>query len=445
MRRTSRFGAVCGVTVFVWLGVFLTTVGRSAPVAATLTIPPLPSSPPTAPGGAHVFLRFLESFQVEDDQTATAYYKAVDPYNRRTTLKKWLETNQFLTPGAAWGPPGTAGAGAVGDANVAKDALAMYINGADLGFGRRMYLRRNANGALASYVENYVGTSDAVKLANVKFRDPAGLLATVCMEFVAPDENPTGKKRVTFYTYGANGNRVLQADLDDRGPKAGPGVCNVCHGGKPQALLVDGSYPKQGDTGAYFLPWDVDTFAFDTAPGFTRADQESQFKNLNQAVLAHHSQQAKYDEVSRLTRQRAPVELIKGWYGNYTTSPTNMSLPNPTFDGSFVAKGWKPSAALGIPAGADAIYRNVMGPYCRACHAQRESSLDLATFKGFKVHRDNVVNLVFTKAFKLSGKTPNGTRPGDDGTVMPLALRTYENFWSSSAPQALRTFLNSLP
>jgi mono/diheme cytochrome c family protein len=324
-----------------------------------------------------------------------------------------------------------------------------------------MYLRTNPDGSLASYVENY-GTDKTLSASNgvprffdvpngdvlqdnilevVKTRNPNGLVATVVMEFVAPDDDPTGKKRTTFYVYGADGNRVGIAglNLDGRGSKANPGVCLVCHGGKPQAL-VNGVYPNKGDTGAYFLPWDVGTFIFDAESGFTKADQEKNFRELNRAVASHHEQRAQFDPVSGLNRRIAPVELIRGWYGG-------AALPNDTFDESFVPVGWRPSVERGIPVGARKVYREVIGPTCRACHAQRESALDFATFKGFDVHRASVVNLTYTVPHALVNGAVDDSpaRPGDDRAVMPLALRTYENFWNSTAPAQLRNFINSLP
>lgn len=444
------------------------------------------------PGGPAVFLRFLESFQEENTDTADAYYRAVDPYNRRDTMIKWWVHNGFLasatTPWKGAGgtlPSEVPGGPALpaGDENIQVDvnsstggsSRATFVNDADLGFGRRHYLRTNAGGALASCVENYGTNPDelpnldpnvpptsplfqgprfydvprgSVEQQNildvVGSRNQRGLVATVCMEYVAPDDDPTGKKRVTFYVFAANGTRVGSGiDLDGRGGKDNPGVCVVCHGGKPQKVtynaLGEAVYPNKGDTGAFFLPWDLETFVFDDTDGFRREDQEKNLRELNRAVLKHHSQAANFDEVSGLTRQVAPVELIKGWYGG-------AGLPNPTFDGEFVPKGWRNSTP-GVPDGAPSVYREVIGPTCRACHAQRESALDFATFKGFKAFRDEVKNLTFTEAYRLSHGPIDDSpaRPGDDRAVMPAALRTYVNFWNSTEPTQLFNFLRSLP
>ena len=467
-KRVFRSLAVCLATVLIAAGFWK----QQSVSAQSWALP--------APAGPDIFLRFLESFQNEDEDTADAYYRAVDPFNRRTTLRDWLITTGFLesatTPWSGAGSPYPDLSVPAGDSNIRVDqanggsAKATYVNGADLGFGRRMYLRTNPDGSLASYVENFgtdktlfaqgnglprffdVPNGDPLQqniLDVVKTRNPNGLVATVVMEYVAPDQDPSGRKRVTFYVYGANGQRVgiNGLNLDGRGDKGNPGVCLVCHGGKPKQV-VNGVYPDFGDTGAYFLPWDVPTFIFDGDPigavaeaGFSRADQEKNFRELNRAVLQHHSQAAKYDEVSGLRRQRAPVEMIKGWYGG------TADLPSETFHEDFVPVGWTPNPARGIPAGADALYREVIGPTCRACHAQRESALDFATFKGFDEFRDEITNLTFTVPFELSHSSSDDSadRPGDDKAVMPLALRTYENFWNGVNPTKLQNFINSLP
>ncbi|HSL22882.1 MAG TPA: hypothetical protein VK886_15225 [Vicinamibacterales bacterium] len=452
---SRRVRITTGLLILVWVCAVLATYSwRTEPVAAqtasTSCLGGAVALP--APGGANVFLTFLEHFSPEDAATADAYYQATDPFNRRLTLRDWLETNEFLSAGAPFGPgvPGD-----IGDGSIQTDALAVYLNGADLGFGRRMYLRRNADGALASYVENYgfdhdndistpprfEGVADLDILDSAETRTVNDLIATVCMEYKAPDDDPTGPKRVTFYTYAANGSRVgiNGLNLDGRGDKAQPGVCNVCHGGAPKPP-VNGVYPDKGNTDAYFLPWDVATFKFDTRPGspFTREAQESQFKNFNEAVLRHHEQQLEFDPIAGINRRKAPVELIRGWYGGAT-------MPNDTFNEDFVPLGWRPSDERGVPAGSGRIYREVIGPYCRACHIQRERSLDFATYKGFITFKAAIQDLVYTVPFSGGGGDDIGTRPGDDRAVMPLALRTYNNFWNSNAPELLCKFLARTP
>lgn len=60
---------------------------------------------------------------------------------------------------------------------------------------------------------------------------------------------------------------------------------------------------------------------------------------------------------------------------------------------------------------------------------------------------NEIENLTFTVPFVLGHSTSDDSaaRPGDDKAVMPLALRTYENFWNGTNPTKLYNFINSLP
>ncbi len=210
------------------------------------------------------FLALLNSNPLieESAKTARAYYAAVDPNDERKTLAQWQALNGFgNTPG------------------LKADAFAIYINDADLGFARRMYLRTLDTGDIASCVENYLTIDDA--------KSQNGVLATVCMEWSpAPDGSNGGRRYTKFFTYDGENNRALGADLDGRGFKYQPGLCLVCHGGFPKPLEAD-IYPDHGDVGASFLPWDLDTFVYsETDADLSRAAQEPEFKIFNQAVLS---------------------------------------------------------------------------------------------------------------------------------------------------------------
>lgn len=322
------------------------------------------------------FLTFLNrsaaQFQ-ESDITARAYYAAVDPGRERTNLADWRRVTGFDNGGGA-------------------DAEAIYVNNADLGFSRRMFVRsNNATGQVASYVENYPTLNDAVNQTN--------LIATVAMEYTTEAGQtpaPNAHWLTTFYVFGPDGTRELGADLDGRGFKFVPGLCNICHGGEPQPLLADGSYPKGGDTGAGFLSWDLDTYLYANAPSLSRTAQESQFKIFNSTVL-------------KTRPSAAQRELIEGWYGG-------AGLPNAQFDGTFIPNGWRaPQTAVD----ASDLYLKVVAPSCRACHVMRgrteQSDLDFASYAKFLSFSERTQQLVF-----------------DQGT-MPLALRTYERFWSDQA------------
>jgi len=319
----------------------------------------------------------------ENASSARAYYAAVDPASRRTTLNAWRNVNGF---------------------NIGADAFAEYINNNDLGFARRMFVRTDPiTGVIASYVENYPTLADALNQVN--------LIATVAMEYnVAPGQDPLdpdARRYTTFYVFDGNGNRDLGADLDGRGFKFVPGLCNICHGGRPKAL-VNGAYPDSGDTGAGFIPWDLDTYLFeDATASVSRAEQETQFKIFNQTVL----------NTNPTTAQR---EVIEGWYGG-------SGMPANAFNGGFVPDGWSFPAA---PANATQLYLQVVAPGCRACHVMRgsaqQSDIDFSTYEKFISYKPRIEHLVY-----------------DEGT-MPLALRTFDRFWNNPIiPETLAVYLDS--
>lgn len=332
------------------------------------------------------FLTFLNRTSPlfdEDASSARAYYAAIDPAGQRNTLQAWRNLNGF---------------------NIGADAFAEYINANDLGFTRRMFIRTDpATGVISSYVENYPSIADAQNGVN--------LIATVAMEYtVAPGQDPLdpdAKRFTTFYVFDGNGNRDLGADLDGRGFKFVPGLCNTCHGGRPKAL-VNGAYPDNGDTGARFIPWDLDTYEFQDATGaVSRAAQEDQFKIFNQTVLDTNP-------------TPATVELVNGWYGG-------PNMPANAFNGGFVPNGWLPPNA---PANATQLYLQVVAPGCRACHVMRgseqQSDIDFSSYEKFISYKPRIEKLVY------------------DESVMPMALRTFDRFWGNPIiPETLATFLDS--
>lgn len=246
-----------------------------------------------AAGNAHGFLQYLNkgAAQYQENQvTADAYYAAIDPKSLRLNLNAFKKFNAL-----------------------SSNVVATYVNDADLGFGRRMYVKTNADGSVASCVENYAGpTKDVnvaaqVKIDSAKAHLASELLASVCMEYtgtpgtespangipntaVAPNVLMSGRKFVKFFAYDGAGQRIAAADLDGEGAKFMPGLCNSCHGGTPKSLSSNGTYPDHGDTKTYFLPWDLDTLVFDAATNNNRAILEPRLKAFNKAVLATYPQ-----------------------------------------------------------------------------------------------------------------------------------------------------------
>lgn len=144
------------------------------------------------------------------EDSANAYYQVIDPSGRRTTFEDWKAVNSM----------------ALFDPEDPQSAHAVYLNNVDLSFGRSMFVKRRANGDVASYVQNYLTLEDALNGTN--------LLATVAMEYRAPEDDPNAPKFTTFYVFNQDGQRINKINLDGRGEKYVPNLCNTCHGGKPK-------------------------------------------------------------------------------------------------------------------------------------------------------------------------------------------------------------------
>ncbi|MCG6868063.1 MAG: carbohydrate-binding protein [Gammaproteobacteria bacterium] len=368
----------------------LTTDGASGPNVDHLLVS---LTPPDANKFLSLPIHSSDTVFRGSESHASAYYKVIDPLDRKTTLADWKTENGFD-----------------GSENANADSHAVYLNAADLNFGRSMFVKQSGD-RIASFVQNYPSVADAIAGTN--------LIATVAMEYGYPLNKDSGLEMTdkprftTFYVFNAAGTRVTSADLDGRGEKFVPGLCNVCHGGKPKSGGFHGSvatYQDRGDTGAKWIPWDLDTYEFH--PSLTRVMQESTFKAMNATILQTNP--------TSTTRT-----LVKGWYGG-------EGMPEPAFNGAFVPSGWKNAGADGDKS---ALYLNVVAPSCRACHSQRgtynnsghvvfqgealEQSLEFATFSAFKGYKDEIESLVY------------------DQGIMPLALRTYERFWRSDQPKIL--------
>lgn len=384
----------------------------------------------TVPLDPNTFLTMLERYVTEDAATEDAYYAAVDPDNRKTTYADWLFETGFIDD-----PLDYRTTGAFADH---ADVAVTHQNVADLGFIRRMRVRcepscEAPNPDIYSVIENYRTFDDAASRTN--------RLASVTMEWTsAADGSRPSNKFVVFYAYTGTDERdespgvSFQPDLDGRGQKAIPGLCNTCHGGAPKSLVSDGTYRANGNTGGLFLPLDLDNFAFDPdRPELSRAAQEAAYKRMNEIVLLSRRSQMKLDEEAGMHRLAAAHELIEGWYGG-------PGMPAETFDGEFVPAGWLPPFA---PEGADELYLRAVAPACRSCHAQQKRELDFGTYDGFMVFEDAHRDLVLSVECGLDDDSGERGDGRDDQAVMPLALETYEIFWATEQATIFKDHLGS--
>lgn len=293
---------------------------------------------------------------VDDTETA-GYYATIGAPQQ---FANWLFTYGFLS---------------------ASDTSAIYYNAGDLGFGREMHCREQPGVFVACYVANHglgpagppaASVADAVNAANN--------LGQVAMVYTfGAATNP-----VKFYIYGPDGTLTNGVPLDSQGEKNAPNMCLACHGGSYSSATNQVS-------GANFLPFDLDSFKYSPQFGYWLADQQEAFRRLNQMVL--------HTNPTPLIQ-----ELITKWYED-TGGINNAGA---VFNGSKIA------AAYNTNAGDQALYNQVVKPYCRTCHIAQTFYLnDPAQFS-------SLFSTIWNDVY------------GDYS--MPHAELTSRNFWNSSAP-----------
>jgi mono/diheme cytochrome c family protein len=361
----------------------------------------------------------LPASKTNDASYAAAYYATIDPNDERTTLADFQAVN---------------GMGA-GDTHV------IFRDTKDLGYGRDMYFHDKGGGEYAFYVNNFVVTDLPGETYGPLNLDAAIAqvdeyhIGTNAIEYgpididgvPGPDDvNGDGVSDAAdyfprFYNFSADPpfERRDTVDLDGKGEKAMPVPCIVCHGGRADALLPDGSFPRSGDTFSQLQPLDVGTFEYADASPWTRAEVEVGLKAINQAV---------YDSYAAL--ETPPLgqwdssmarEMLEGWYGG-------PGLPG-AFDDDYVPAGWQADPNDGTPpAGADDLYRDVLSTNCRTCHllrgSQHQNDIDFTSWDKFLGYDARIEQLVF-----------------DEG-LMPLATLTFDNFHDSGfMAEMLASFL----
>jgi hypothetical protein len=259
----------------------------------------------------------------DGEQTATAYYAAIDPNGDKELLGDWWTQNSF-------GADGSGG------------TRAPYLNYNDLGFGRDMHCLENG-ADLACYVTNY-GAPDQNPANADAAEDQIGAGATVTMEYDASE--PDGSKRVQFFVYGGGDStapRLKFADLDGLGPKPVPHLCQVCHGGTFDEVSNKAVHAR-------FREFDLPSFKYsanrswDYGQNTLNAAELGAFGTLNSMVRD-------------ISPNPSPIRsLIDAWYpgADFTLAPVQPQEP----------VGWNTQ-----PTG----YQDVFGQSCRTCHVARDA------------------------------------------------------------------------
>jgi len=360
--------------------------------------------------------------QTLEAEYANAYYAALDPANAKDTLTKWKAANQF-------------------DSGTGTQVTVVFGDQRDLGYGRRMTARQNADGSLAFVVENYLvrtGVDYAYSSLNLDaaiVRDSRHFIGVNAIEFSAGPNG--GAKFAKWFNFSSTtGQRQTFVDLDNRGDKSMPGPCISCHGGRGDALtaadaaggrkfnMVQNALSGQrGDVEGHLHPFEPDVFGFSGTAGFTRADQEAAIKTINRMILCSYPLPAPSTSPEDACRrvatesewQGTAASLIKDAYGG-------NGLPNATFKDDHVPAGW-------LTAGQSTLYLSVVAPACRTCHIMRgnagNSDLDFTTYAKFAGYADRIKYHVL------------------DRGNMPLAKIVYDAYYLGSGPANLANFLES--
>ncbi|HKF68839.1 MAG TPA: hypothetical protein VKB36_19960 [Vicinamibacterales bacterium] len=199
---------------------------------------------------------------------------------------------------------------------------------------------------------------------------------------------------VKFFTFdGMTEQLIDNAALDTEPAKPIPGICQACHGGRynPQTRQL---------LGAKFLPFDVFSFGYSNAAGFSFADQSDAFRQLNALVRAS---------------ARHPTSITAFIDGMYTAGVSN---PASVADNGYIPAGW---------AGAETTYTFVVKPYCRMCHIAQDAPFDFMDKGSF-----------MSLAAAIQGDVCTAH-------VMPHAEVPFKKLWQTTFPDAvaeLKGFLN---
>jgi hypothetical protein len=348
---------------------------------------------------------------------AQAYYQLMDPNGDRENFQEWLTLNGFQ--------PSPTGDGGFSFPPAAQVVSVAYLNHGDLGSGRKMHCRKDAD-RVACFVDNYATDGD---IANAFNLDPAGAVvaqeansgtgfATVAMEFAAVEGiNNLGNydfsdaKVVKFFTFGGGGARVTEAALDRvSGNRWQPNVCMVCHGGN-----VPGSFVVK-DAGGNEIPGGGD---FPTSAAAVNALSAAQKAGLVAAFKGDMSSFREFDLGNLRNLQGTnPENKMKQLNCNYVrhTQPnaeitdviaTWYASPACTEAGSPTQNEYLPASFVGANAG---IYRDVTARVCRTCHIAQQG-----------------LEMIEHDGYPWSSMT--GAQPYTCSQVMPQAFIPYHAYW----------------
>lgn len=359
----------------------------------------------------------LGALGIENSISANNYYALIDPQGQFSSLSNWLEYAGFED---AYGEP-------VNDAGISH---ALYLNNFDLGFARDMWMRKDTNGNVYSYVTNYPTLEAAL--------EARGEFAVVAMEYSEnPDPDGENAKIVKFYAFvpdERNGDfiRSPSMNFDGAGEKFLPGVCAACHQSNPGSRQF--TDVSEADINATFMPWDLDSFLYAHASDPKFVEPTLDASKFSQEVLDANSREAQAEQLRQLNlgtlatyaanpdRHAASIQLIHGWYGDEDLALPVDQLPANSFNGEYTQPGW---------VGQEDLYHDVYARNCRICHTQVDNdNTNFDTYDEF-ISRPNLIPYVFERG------------------MMPLARLSLDRLWvpydgGESSASILRSHLQSL-
>ncbi|MFZ5843394.1 MAG: hypothetical protein ACOY3E_10910 [Pseudomonadota bacterium] len=363
---------------------------------------------------------------------AEAYYRLVDPDNERTTLADWKRKNGF---------------------DAGEQVHVVFRDAKDLGYGRNMRARRNDDGSVAIFVENYLvqlqpgnpGNYGPLNLEAAIRQDREHHVGTNAIEFSPIDPNdPDSEMVLKFFTFepAADGSqpRVLETNLDGRGKKFMPGPCLACHGGRLLPLEADGSFPLQSLRSGKYNALEVNALEYSATPGYGRDDMEAGLRELN--AFVHGSLQTLQDKPAANPGKWAGAFALETSAGRYGGD----AFPLLSADDHYVPAGWQQTGNR--PEGVELLYKQVVEPHCSSCHALQgnqagedeqvlvdgelvslANAVNFSSYEKFMAYNDQIIDYVYRRG------------------LMPLSLRNYESFWRDpdGAPTLLASFLQDFP
>jgi parallel beta-helix repeat protein len=256
-----------------------------------------------------------------------------------------------------------------------------YYNQNELGFGRGANCRANGSD-VACYV-SYHGLAAGGPSDVALEQALAGTSSLPTTAMVYHNAINGSANDITFYIYDASGNLATDFDFGSSGSEFAPQACLACHGGTYDSASNSAS-------GASFLPYDPNAFVFSAESGYTLADQQENFRILN-----------------NLVNSTSPSSAIQNWISG--TYGGNVGVAGTTASSTYVPTDWNTDTSY------KAVYEGVIEPSCRSCHIARSGARDLLQPTDIVAWQSSVF----------------------DDYTMPHAEVPFNNFWDSTQPALL--------